>query len=346
MKILLAADVHAAKWRQFATVTGGQNSRLAVTLDALRQLRKHAAAVEAAYIIIIGDLFEKRGVIDVDVFNAVSDVLAEPTPWKGEWLLDVGNHDQATKDGKVHSLYTLRHLPNVLVFSEPTRFVLADDTILRIIPFHDVGHIEQLRAWLKEDRKLPRGGLTVIHQGIIGSHTPHGYSPREELALADLRACGVVFAGHYHTRQRLSQGEQFIGYVGCLLPQQFGDCAPGFVEFATKSWEFQRFKIHAPSFVVARRAAPATVKGNYVSYLLRPGESRDEIAERLKVEGAVAVDFKPYPLETDVRERKTGELASVVDLPEVVEQYAKGCDEPTQRLGQELLQQAKELEEV
>ena len=121
--ILFFTDFHAHLFMEFAKHDPDFYTDRFKTQITLLDTMLSRAAKEHLAVVFGGDLFHKRGAVDVRVFNAVWDVFAKYAPSIPAIHLVRGNHDSYDNSmGSVSSLDTFSRLPNTYVWSKPDTF--------------------------------------------------------------------------------------------------------------------------------------------------------------------------------------------------------------------------------
>ncbi|GAH35152.1 unnamed protein product, partial [marine sediment metagenome] len=115
MKILIISDLHSDNYTQFARLLdSGVNSRLQACLDVLSQVNGICQSKEITDIFFLGDLFNSRTAVPIDVYYLVYEKLKEISDDREIWLL-VGNHDLFLKRGnKISSTYPFESICHVI----------------------------------------------------------------------------------------------------------------------------------------------------------------------------------------------------------------------------------------
>lgn len=277
MRLLFFSDIHMHNWTQFArTLPGGLNSRLNDQLGVILDLSEEAQKRSVDAVLFLGDLFHSRVRVDVDVFfhtwEMIQGNLAPSVP---EVVMLVGNHDQNTKDGTVHSLAPFQSIGNVRVVDQPTRFTLGTLQVTAI-PF-----LEDLKEFEALAQKTEPCDLFLFHQGLdeatVGAYevTIKGEVPVASLPVDRARLC---LGGHYHKHQWVRKN---VAYIGSPLQLDFGERneEKGFLYVDTADWTTEFIPTKAPRFRLFnsvdeyRKARPSEKD------FVRVGASAEEIEE-------------------------------------------------------------------
>lgn len=306
-KIVFFSDLHLFKWREFARVdSSGRNDRLADCEAVFQLVKRVAEKVSASAIVFAGDLFHKRSILDTETVNVGVDGIASLEPF--HVLLVPGNHDQATKDGRVHSLALFRHLSHVQVAD-------VDDLKLgrfNLAGFKIIGVPYTTPKRLVEIVKGETFDLAVVHAGFSGAKVgSYEYRPPEELLPTDLgklpKGRVSVLSGHYHEPQTLLNGT--IAYIGAPLQHTRSDAGSkrSIVVLDTKTGQIERVtNKNAPRFVTLtdkdieeKDVDEWDVEGNFVDIVLSDEphggiEAFKRMCQKLPARG-VNVVFTPPP---------------------------------------------------
>jgi DNA repair exonuclease SbcCD nuclease subunit len=163
---------------------------------------------------ILGDVFHKRDLISVPIFNLVDSVLRQAS---GHMSLSIvaGNHDQTTKGGQEVSIETFSKIASIYKYITSYQLRAPAENILAL-PYRE----SYSSLWDKLD---PSKTVIMGHCGIEGSRLTgfeikgKGEVTREELQLDKLVA---GFFGHYHVHQQVAER---AWYIGSPLQHSFRD---------------------------------------------------------------------------------------------------------------------------
>lgn len=343
MKVIFFSDLHVHKYKEFSsTLPDGTNSRLNDTLEVLRRVRSYAKENDIRFVFFGGDLFHKRRILDVGMFNAVYDEIAKFKEADLVISMLVGNHDQATKDGATHSIHSLRDICNV--FDEPGQYNFqraGEQFTVNAVPWMD--DKEKARKALQNPTGATKKGHHVLfaHCGIWGATTgPHEFIPKEELTRDDvpMDQYDFGFFGHYHQRQEILPKCWFIGSPLQTTRGEKGS-DKGFLVYDTQKTSFEVVPLGLPQFVTltqnditSKKAKAWNVKGNFVDVTLEeePEGGVEEFRDLLVKLGArsVMVDYTPAPKQDPNQSRVVVNpgLSFVTMTEKYVKEYAGGLD--------------------
>lgn len=269
----LFSDPHAHAWSMFSTLDPlGINSRLTITLDEIDRMAAELEAAGGDTIVLAGDLFHTRGLVDPEVFNPVFHRIDSLIQRGFGFIAIPGNHDLKGKETTAlgNSFQSLGRLPGFEIAIEPR---LIDDLLM--IPWQstNAGLHEAIKTWIDTDTSASwvadaaaRAKIDlIIHAGIDGvlAHMPdHG------LPACDLKSYGFrrVFAGHYHHHASF---EDRVISIGASAHQTWSDVGTKAGFLLVWPDRFKHFATHAPRFVdftpdTDPEELPFIAAGNYV----------------------------------------------------------------------------------
>lgn len=202
---------------------------------------------EKNYILVFGgDLFHKRGLIDIRVFNHVFSIFEKYREVPS--ILVRGNHDSTTNSLYTDSsLDTFNSLPKCIVVSTPKAIILSDDTIINCLPYGE--EIDEMKNYLHSSIELVKScknKFLIAHIGVQGSSTgKYNHTLDGAFTLTDLSpdTYDYVLLGHYHKRQNLGNLPNVL-YGGNPIQQTFSD------EGQTKGYHLIDFSNKHLDFVV------------------------------------------------------------------------------------------------
>ena len=356
-KVAIFTDLHSNAWNEFSTVVEYRkeklNSRLVDCLHVIDSIAKYVDAHSIRHVIFAGDLFHRRRLLEVIVYNSSVKALYRLAKVLKSLTLLVGNHDLVTRSSggefsAEHALDILSKRKNIDVVDKP-RIVL--DTV-GMVPYTD--DLDTMKRGLEE---VQVATMCVLHAGIAGAKTGViEHQPLEALQLSDLPKV-PIYSGHYHRPQQLSDGSSPVVYVGAPLEFVRGegyDKKRGFIVVdLNKPKKFERAPLKGPRFVKMNASDDHirndVVRGNFIDLLLDDlSRTPESMVKMLMGHGARAVNPVPYEEPKSKKARvkvktKRG-LPSVEDLCEAyISTASKDLDhEKLRRIAKNALQAAKE----
>jgi DNA repair exonuclease SbcCD nuclease subunit len=241
-KFLFFSDLHLANWTQHAHISDrGLNTRLEDQLKILAQIANIAEAEKVDAIFCLGDVFHSRIKVDVDVgfcgylsFKA----LAEVAPL----FILVGNHDQNSRDGSIHSLEPFKAFAEVI--DRPRTDMFPDGTKVAAHPF--TADTDEFVNWLSKREE----DLVLFHQGIDKATTgAFDIAIKAEISVDSFPTKPKLFlAGHYHKHQWVIPNR--CAYIGSPLQLDFGERTEekGCLLLDTATWQTEFKPLKAPRF--------------------------------------------------------------------------------------------------
>jgi len=347
LKLLLCSDLHADNYSQFSHVLdNGINSRLQACLDALRKVKEICEKKSINYVFFLGDLFNSRVSIPIDVYYFVYQGLKEVAQ-KSKVYLIVGNHDQFLKKGFINSVAPFETICEII---DKPKVINLQDLQVVCLPFEDNNkkNLELLESYA--DSQAKQVSLLLGHLGVTGAVVgKHEFRMKTELSVEDLRASLFkwVILGHYHKFQVLKCGNiANVVYVGSMLQQNFGESGETkyVLVFDSESPDkLSRIVLDAPEFLsLSTDEIDERVSGNYVKVTCRQSE-KDTVLEKLKSLGArdflVQVEF-----EETFKPRL--QLHSLSSMPEIIEAYINAVNselnkKKLKRLAEDIILESK-----
>lgn len=240
--LVFFTDFHAHLFMEFAKHDDEfYTDRFKEQCGVLERILKYAADNKYG-VVFGGDLFHKRGAVDVRVMSKIYGLFQKYTPDIPHTYLLRGNHDSYDNSmGSVSSLDTFNALPHTQVISNPRVVNLADNGInLYFMPYGE--DVPAMKAWLKEQAEsLPNGyNVLVAHLGTDGARQGRStHRLAQAFAPGDLYPdkFDQVYIGHIHLRQQITDN---MFYGGSTMQLSFNDEGQekGFDTLTGTTWEF------------------------------------------------------------------------------------------------------------
>ena len=251
--------LHPHQWKS-KILPNGRNSRLQDGVNAMLQVVDALSPGDT--LIFAGDWYEDQREIPLDAIDATRELVNAIIAKKVTTYILVGNHDQLSRDGKVHSIGLL-HRPkdDMWVIDEPE---ITDGWAF--LPFRrpadlpaSLGKLNELyeAGNPKKGQKMP----LVCHVDMIGGVANSGHLSSKGLRLSDFPEwASPIISGHYHRHQIMGDRFMFVGspyqmnageaddvkvWVSCDgTPRSLEDFTihefkglPRFVEIPAPNWE-------------------------------------------------------------------------------------------------------------
>lgn len=238
--LVVISDLHFGNHKQWAnevtdtTEFPGCNSRMYNIVYAVRAAVDFAVKHEAEAIIVAGDIFHERKVIEVAVFNAVYSLFHEISE-KVPLFIIPGNHDMVD----LHALYGDRGLVSVYPFKnfcnviyKPTLIDLKSFNV-GLLPFNmDVKKVIESSSTLYSNIDKTKFSVSIYHHSFDGAvFGGHQFKMPSPLKISDLPTFDLNLSGHYHFAQTLKSKNNSLTYIGSIVQHNFGEATynPGFL---------------------------------------------------------------------------------------------------------------------
>lgn len=344
MRLCIFSDLHAHNWSQFSrTLPCGTNSRLAECMGIIDFVANVARDQQCDAVVFVGDLFESRTKLDVDVLFNTYEAMRRLAEGVKVYIVR-GNHDCFDDGGMVDSLEGLRGVDNIEVHDTYFSLIWTSDekTVLYFMPWMSEPK-HTFSDWKTQAHFHPNfKHILFMHQSVSEGLLSNGFKTSASLDLADLPMDKLtrVFAGDYHKPQELADGK-FI-YCGSPLQLNFGEAGQQkhVIVYDTITDEVKYIDTNAPQFVEFQTVEDAekwldviAIEGNrdYVRvYYRREDEPKlDFLSQRIK-----HLDLQLIPDE-QLEERCDHSVVSNDEL--LVEEYLDQRAETLERAQRERL---------
>lgn len=341
-KILVISDIHLHRWNYGSTVgKTGLNSRLIDQMNYLFLVRDIAIENGVKHVFCLGDLFHTHSTVHAEVMHAAASFVNILKNNGIKFHCLVGNHDMASKDGKIHTLDWLRLLqdPNPpypagcgavidssISFDIEGRFISA-------LPYTED---KEALAYHFNRTKHQGCELVLLHQGI-NLHDNQGSAwVINEVFTKDMVPDTVkrVLTGHYHK----PCDDGIISIVGSPMEHTWSDydgVARGCIILDLETLAIER---------IPNKFSPKFLKRNLNDFAAAPEHAYNKF---LKIYGAtkdVMEDVRKVALENNARSVEfdmTGGDAKKVEVvtmfksfDQVIKDYDESVDGRRREVGQ------------
>ena len=176
--------------------------------DFLMPLLK--SRVEPGDIIVhLGDLFDNRNVIPINLMNYTLDIVEEISKIAPFHII-IGNHDLYSKStGEINSVRPFKHIDNLFIYDKPTKIEFEGVGIL-MVPYID-NRKEQISI-INNNKDCK---YLFCHSDLNGAKlhmTSAGHRNADKIDIEDFKYFRKVYSGHYHIVQR-DQNFTFVGSI-------------------------------------------------------------------------------------------------------------------------------------
>lgn len=227
-KILVISDLHLANRVNFGKPTTnptfiGCNTRFHAIAEAVNRYVNLAVKEGCEALVVPGDIWHERMILQVPVLNAVYSLFEEANNKIPTYIM-TGNHDMVSAkalygEEGLHSLYAFKQVCNVI--DNPTT-LFTDSFNLCFIPFNISKDktIADANRLYKEVKGGTKPSVVFFHHSFEGAMTgPTNWRMPSEIKPSDVPNFTVKLSGHLHHHQTLGG----ITYVGSLVQHDLGE---------------------------------------------------------------------------------------------------------------------------
>lgn len=227
LRFLGTGDLQVGNWKQFNVLRpDGHGSRLHHCLQIFRLLRKEAERRNIDKVLINGDIFEKNGVLEVEVFDAVYQEVEKMHSAGIDVVMNIGNHDVTRAASEfLPSLHSLRIFNRIATTVETPRLVWKN---LYVIPWMADSNA-MLSAIDNIHNEYKTGNMALaLHVGITGAKAGTGQALPGKLHLGDIHPerFQLILLSDYHHHQWIGKN---AFYLGSPMQHSFGETHKGCV---------------------------------------------------------------------------------------------------------------------
>lgn len=170
-------------------------------------------------IIHLGDLFDNRNVIPINLLNFGMDVVEEISKIAPLHII-IGNHDCWSKSSdEINTVRPFRYIPNVYIYDKTTQ-IQHGSVKLCLMPYIEK-RLEQINL-IKENKDCD---YLLCHSDLNGCRmhlTSVGHRNSDKIDIEDFTQFRRVFSGHIHIRQ-VNKNFEFIGSNFQMDRNDYGD---------------------------------------------------------------------------------------------------------------------------
>lgn len=258
--MIITADFHFHSFKAFADKKSEMNSRLANTINVAKQILLYAIEHEEKQIILVGDTFETKNLVEAITNNHFSDWVNECKENSIDVIILVGNHDiSSLGDERVTLLHPLKYFENVTLINEPTMIPFQNGT-LSFVPFRRNQDVcrEMINNVCAQAKKHNEGfqdeqiNFLFYHGAVLNAKISNRefLDAAAALDVSDLKPdfFDQVFMGHFHKHQKVAEN---VRYVGSPLHHDLHDAGDpkGFYHYDVEQNKLKFVKTKYPSFV-------------------------------------------------------------------------------------------------
>jgi len=161
----------------------------------------------------LGDFFDNRQLIDINVLNAGIDIILEISKILPVYFI-TGNHDIYKKNTTdVNSIVAFKYIPNVTIFEKPVLITNNSSKIL-VIPW--IGNAETEELFVRANKC----DYVFTHTDINGFMYDTGKEVKNtSIDFTKFKSIKRIFSGHIHKRQEQNN----VIYIGSPYHTKRGD---------------------------------------------------------------------------------------------------------------------------
>jgi DNA repair exonuclease SbcCD nuclease subunit len=171
---------------------------------------------EGDIIVHLGDLFDNRNVIPVDMLNYAQEIVSEISQIAPFHII-IGNHDLWTKSySEINTINIFKYIPNVFVYNRPTKISYNNCNIL-LMPYIE-NKKEQIEI-IKENRDCE---YLFCHSDLNGAKmhlTSVAHKNSDKIDVEEFSNFKRVYSAHIHIVQ---ESKNFI-FVGSIFQMDRND---------------------------------------------------------------------------------------------------------------------------
>lgn len=165
-----------------------------------------------ADVVCTGDFWDQRGTMSVRQHNAIHDKLISMRKKGIKIIFIPGNHDQVTRNGKIHGLRVFEPFDNIIVVTEP---------------YYDKANKIAYLPWREEPeeqallfKQVPKGYTVFAHGEVADAEANNGHKVKGHWSPGVVKQARAVYLGHFHKRQKIGG---HIWYLGSPYEQNMGE---------------------------------------------------------------------------------------------------------------------------
>jgi DNA repair exonuclease SbcCD nuclease subunit len=167
-------------------------------------------------IIHLGDLFDNRSVVPINILNYAQNLLEEMSQICPVHII-IGNHDLYTKaTNDVNTVKLYKYIPNITVYEEPTKIDFMGKSIL-MLPW-----VEKRKEQIEILKKFSGCDYLFCHSDLNGAKmhlSSVAHKNHDKINVEEFNGYKSVFSGHIHLVQ---QNKNFT-FVGNLFEMDRND---------------------------------------------------------------------------------------------------------------------------
>lgn len=273
MKWLVLSDLHFGNHKEFSSINeDGFNTRFIHQIKSIESILLDAERKKCNGIIMVGDLFHRRGLVETEVINRTRKLFNKV--WIKQALFLAGNHDITISNNEFFSSTSFMFLKNEIIFHniiQPISFSENKDLSFHFIPYQPTRELfeDSMETVLAS---LTKENILFIHQKIDGAeHNRSILSSVIKPNMIPKNKFVHVICGDIHKPQKI----QHINCIGAPYHMDFGDEGSRYYYILEgKKLDKYENKYH-PKFVTVDNINKIHEYDNFNFYRLRTEEKVD-----------------------------------------------------------------------
>jgi calcineurin-like phosphoesterase family protein len=170
-------------------------------------------------IVHLGDLFDNRNVIPINLMNYTLDIVYEISKIAPFHII-IGNHDLYSKStSEINSVRPFKYINNVFIYDKPDKIEFNGINIL-MVPY-----IENRKQQISIINNNKDCKYLFCHSDLNGAKlhlTSSGHRNPDKIDIESFKDFRKVYSGHYHIVQR-EQNFTFVGSIFQMDRNDYGD---------------------------------------------------------------------------------------------------------------------------
>lgn len=324
MKILLTGDIHVHAHRS-------DNRRIEDGLECLEWIYKTAEKEEVEYVIIAGDLFHNRFLLNSYTYAKVCRIIQKSSI---HTILLLGNHDMVYEDNwSIHSLVAMS--PACMVVDEP-KTLFFGTTQIDFLPYTPTPS-KFLGTF------NPKSEILISHLAVADAVLNAKYDvksveddsrDKEIISASAFEGWKKVYLGHYHYAQKVTKT---VEYIGSPMQLSFGEAEQEkhviILDLETGKQKYVENDI-SPRFHIVehvKQIDKINVQNAYIQ-MRTDGDVAAKFDLRSKLESAGVRELEFAPVKQDLESQTTQALFDVSqvinDKSQLVESFVDSIEIP------------------
>ena len=210
-KIGICADIHF-----------GVPGRTDDILWSCEVMRQYCQNNSIDTMVVLGDLYHNRQVIDIDVNYKVFKFFEQTKhQYKQNWIIFPGNHDMFLRySWKINSLYPLTEFMTVI---EDICILEIDETRFWVVPFitYEKTYMKIINSIVQHKDFVPHKDNLLTHIGVRSATLNTCFLIKDwSIVSFENLPFNRIYTGHFHSQQQIGDN---VWYPGSPIPFKFDE---------------------------------------------------------------------------------------------------------------------------